>query len=114
VNNKGKAIKRMKPTNEIGESFCVLADSEGNDDEEEELGETAFQNLKDNKKEEEEEVPKYAFLTIRTCYLEWIIMTKSHLIIKTSQLSLFLTTSIVMGLGFFCTRTLTRFSLTYS
>jgi hypothetical protein len=29
-------------------------------------------------------------------------------------LSLFVTTSIIMGLGFFCTRTCMRFSLTYS
>lgn len=37
-------------------------------------------------------------LTIRTCYLELIITTKSHLIVKTSQLSLFVTSSIIMGL----------------
>jgi hypothetical protein len=32
VNNKGKASKRRKPTNEGHELFCVLADTEGNDD----------------------------------------------------------------------------------
>jgi hypothetical protein len=33
VNNKGKASKRRKPTNEVGASFCVLADTQGNDEE---------------------------------------------------------------------------------
>jgi hypothetical protein len=61
VNNKGKASKRRKPTNEVGASFCVLADTQGNDDKEEELGEAAFQIMKDNKKEEEEELPESAF-----------------------------------------------------
>jgi hypothetical protein len=61
VNNQGKACKRKKPTDEIGQLFCVLANSEGHDDEEEKLGETAFQNRKDNKKDEEEKVPKSAF-----------------------------------------------------
>jgi hypothetical protein len=32
VNNKGKASKRRKPTNELGELFYVLADTQGNDD----------------------------------------------------------------------------------
>jgi hypothetical protein len=58
VNNKGKASKRRKPTNEVGASFCVLADTQGNDDKEEELGKAAFQNVKDNKKEEEKELPQ--------------------------------------------------------
>jgi hypothetical protein len=55
--------------------------------------------MKANKKEEEEEekLPSLLSLTIRTCYLEQIIMTKSHLIIKTIQLNLFVTTSIIMG-----------------
>jgi hypothetical protein len=51
----------MKETNEVGESFCLLADSEGNDDKKDEFGERAFQNPKDAKNEEEEEVPKSAF-----------------------------------------------------
>jgi hypothetical protein len=101
VNNKGKATKRRKPTNEVGASFCVLAvcvlaETEGNnDDEEEELPQSAFPYHKD--------------LLFGTDHND-----KSHLIVKTSQLSLFVTTSIIMGLGFFCTRTLMRFSLTYS
>jgi hypothetical protein len=57
VNNKGKASKRRKHTNEVGASFCVLADTQRNDDEEEELRKAAFQNLKDNKKEEDDELP---------------------------------------------------------
>jgi hypothetical protein len=61
VNKKGKASKRRKPTNEAGASFCVLADTQGNDDEEEELGEAAIQNVKDDKKAEEEELPQSAF-----------------------------------------------------
>jgi midasin (ATPase involved in ribosome maturation) len=97
VNNKGKATKRRKATNEVGASFCELMETpQGNDD------------------DEEEELPSLLCLTVRTCYLEQIITTKSHLIVKTSQLSLFVTTSIVMGLGFFFTRTLMRFSWTYS
>jgi hypothetical protein len=36
VNNKGKATKGRKPTNEVGASFCVLAETQGNDDDEEE------------------------------------------------------------------------------
>jgi hypothetical protein len=36
VNNKGKATKRRKATNEVGASFCVLAETQGNDNEEEE------------------------------------------------------------------------------
>jgi hypothetical protein len=83
-NNKGKASKRRKQIKEVCESFCVLADTEGNDDEEEDLGEAAFQNLKD-----------------------------AHLMVKASQLSLFVTTLIIMGWHFFCTRTLMRFSSTY-
>jgi hypothetical protein len=48
VNNKGKATKRRKPTNEIGASFCVLAETQGNDDkEEEELPQSAFPYHKD-------------------------------------------------------------------
>jgi hypothetical protein len=58
VNNKSKASKRRKQINESNESFCVLADTEGNDDEKEELGET---NLKDHKKEDEDELPQSAF-----------------------------------------------------
>jgi hypothetical protein len=60
VSNKGKASKRRKPTYECNESFGVLADTEVNDDEEEELDETAFHNLKDDKKEEEE-LPQASF-----------------------------------------------------
>jgi hypothetical protein len=42
-NNKGKATKRRKATNEVGASFCVLAETQGNDDkEEDELPLTAF------------------------------------------------------------------------
>ncbi len=41
--------------------FCVLADIQGNNDEEEELGKAAIQNVKDDKKEEEEEFPQSAF-----------------------------------------------------
>jgi hypothetical protein len=48
VNNKGKATKRRKPTNEVGASFCVLAETQGNDDkEEEELPQSAFPYRKD-------------------------------------------------------------------
>jgi hypothetical protein len=48
VNNKGKATKRRKPTNEIGASFCVLAETQGSDDkEEEELPQSAFPYHKD-------------------------------------------------------------------
>jgi hypothetical protein len=62
VKNKGKASKRRKTTNEVGALFCVLADTQGNHDKEEELGEAAFQNMKDDKKEEEEEeIPQSAF-----------------------------------------------------
>jgi hypothetical protein len=61
VNNKGKASKRRKPTNEVGALICVLADTQGNNDKEEELGKAAFQNVQDNKKEEEEEFPQSAF-----------------------------------------------------
>jgi hypothetical protein len=43
VNNKGKATKRRKATNVVGASFCVLAETQGNDDEEaEELPQSAF------------------------------------------------------------------------
>jgi hypothetical protein len=38
VNNKGEATKRRKPTNEVGASFCVLAETQGNDDKEERGG----------------------------------------------------------------------------
>ncbi len=41
--------------------FSVLADTQGNDDEEEELGKTSFQNLLDNKKQGEKEVPQSVF-----------------------------------------------------
>ena len=48
MNNKGKASKRRKPTNEVGGSFCVLAETQGNDDkEEEELPQSAFPYHKD-------------------------------------------------------------------
>jgi hypothetical protein len=48
VNNKGKATKRRKPTNEVGASFCVLVETQGNDDEEEEeLPQSAFPYCKD-------------------------------------------------------------------
>jgi hypothetical protein len=47
-NNKGKATKRRKPTNEVGASFCVLAETQGNDD------------------DEEEEFPSLLSLTVRT------------------------------------------------
>jgi hypothetical protein len=96
VNNKGKATKRRKPTNEVGASFCILAETQGNDD------------------EEEEEVPQSAFPYRKDLLFGTDIMTKSHLIVKTNQLSLFVTTSIIMGLGLFFTRTLMRFSSTYS
>jgi hypothetical protein len=92
-----------------------LADTQGNDDKEEELGETAFQNLKDNEKEEEEEaLPQSAFPYHKDLLFGMDHNDKVPLTIKTRQLSLFVTTSIVMGLGFFCTRTLMRFSSTYS
>jgi hypothetical protein len=43
MNNKGNATKRRKATNEVGASFCVLAETQGNDDEEEEeLPHSAF------------------------------------------------------------------------
>jgi hypothetical protein len=113
VNNKGKASKRRKPTNEVGALICVLADTQGNNDKEEELGKAAFQNVQDNKKEEEE-FPQSAFPYCKDLLFGTDHNDKSHLIIKTSQLSLFVTTSIIMGLGFFCTRTCMRFSLTYS
>ena len=62
MNKKDKASKRRKPTNEVGALICVLADTQGNHDKEEELGEAAFQNMKDDKKEEEEEeIPQSAF-----------------------------------------------------
>jgi hypothetical protein len=48
VNNKGKATKRRKATNVVGASFCVLAETQGNDDkEEEELPHSAFPYRKD-------------------------------------------------------------------
>jgi hypothetical protein len=48
VNNKGKATKRRKATNVVGASFCVLAETQGNDDEEEEeLPQSAFPYRKD-------------------------------------------------------------------
>jgi hypothetical protein len=75
VNNKGKASKRRKPTHEVGALFCLLADTQGNDDEEEELCEAAFQIMKDDKKTEEEELPQSLSLTIMTCYLEQIKKT---------------------------------------
>jgi hypothetical protein len=48
VNNKGKATKRRKATNVVGASFCVLVETQGNDDkEEEELPHSAFPYRKD-------------------------------------------------------------------
>jgi hypothetical protein len=61
VNSKTKDSKRRKRSNEVHESFCVSADTEGNDDDEEELGETSLQNKKDNKKDDDEELPQSAF-----------------------------------------------------
>jgi hypothetical protein len=61
VNNKGKASKRRKPTNGVGASFYVLPDTQGDDDDEEEFGKAAFQIVKDDRKEKEEELPESAF-----------------------------------------------------
>ena len=96
MNNKGKASKRRKPTNEVGASFCVLAETQGNDD------------------KEEEELPQSAFTYHKDLLFGTDHNDKVHLIVKTNQLSLFVTTSIIMGLGFFCMRSLMRFSSTYS
>jgi hypothetical protein len=48
VINEGKATKRRKPTNEVGASFCVLAETQGIDyEEEEDFPQSAFPYCKD-------------------------------------------------------------------
>jgi hypothetical protein len=47
LNNKGKATKRRKPTNEAGALFCVLAETQRKEDDEEELPQSAFPYHKD-------------------------------------------------------------------
>ncbi len=96
MNNKGNATKRRKPTNKVGASFCVLVETQGNDD------------------KEEEELPQSAFPYHKDLLFGTDQNDKVPFDCKDKSIEFVVTTSIVMGLGFFFTRTLMRFTLTYS
>jgi hypothetical protein len=91
-----------------------LADTQGNDDEEEELGKAAFQNMKDNKKDEEEELPQSAFPYHKDLLFGMDHNEKVPFDHKDKSIEFICDNLNLMGLGFFCMRTLMRFCSTYS
>jgi hypothetical protein len=96
LNNKGKATKRRKATNVVGASFCVLAETQGNDD------------------EEEEELPHSAFPYRKDLLFGTDHNNKVPFDHKDKSIEFICDNLNCHGFGFHLTRTLMRFNSTYS